>query len=52
MGHGGGGASQLVSDGCCRTRLLKGDKEKAQTVICLVLMDNLSQTHRSYVPQA
>lgn len=44
MGHGGGGASQLISDGCCWIRLLKGDKEKAPTVVCLVLMNSLSQT--------
>lgn len=29
MGQGGRGVSQVISDSCCWTGLLKGDKEKA-----------------------
>lgn len=29
MGQSGRGVSQVLSDGCCSTGLLKGDKEKA-----------------------
>lgn len=29
MGQRGGGASQVISDSCCWTGLLKGDKKRA-----------------------